>query len=177
MPQAQDSSHPTGVAPLDEKTSSTLVRARERKANAALDMALHGADWAQIAEVLGYPTPRAARIAVEITLEKNLSQVDKQKMRLLMQGRYNALVQSVAGKALDPEDPEHLAAVGKYREITADVRRMWGLDAPQEVMVTNPTQREIDDWVGIAVSNGIPDVTEDDVVDAVIVEDDFTEAG
>ena len=172
MGMAQDSNDPTGVAKVgDVNGSKEIVRARERKSNAALDMALHGANWDQIAEVLGYPTARAARVAVEGALEKNLSQVDKQKMRLLIQGRYNAMVQSVATKALDPEDPEHLAALGKYREITADVRRMWGLDAPQEVLVTSPTAREIDDWVGMAVSHGIPDVLEDDIVDAEVVED------
>lgn len=172
MGMAQDSSDPTGVAKVgDVNGSKEIVRARERKANAALDMAIHGAGWDKIAEVLGFPTPRLARVAVEQALERNLSQVDKQKMRLLMQGRYNSMVASVAGKATDPDHPEHLAALGKYREITADVRRMWGLDAPQEVLVSNPTAREIDDWVGLAVSHGIPDVVEDDIVDAEVVED------
>jgi hypothetical protein len=173
MAMAQDSSHPTGVAKVnDVSTSKELTRARDRKANAALDMAIHGADWDQIAEVIGYPTARAAKVAVELALEKNLSSVDKQKMRLLIQARYNKMVQSVAGKATDETHPEHLAALGRYREITADVRRMWGLDAPQEVLVTNPTQREIDDWVGITVSQSIPQVEEDDIVDAEVIDDE-----
>lgn len=175
MVMAQDSSHPTGVAKVDNvHGSKELVRARDRKANASLDMALHGANWDQIAEVMGYPTPRAAKVAVELALEKNLSTVDKQKMRLLIQGRYNAMVASVAGKALDEEHPEHLAALGRYREITADVRRMWGLDAPQEVLITNPTEREINEWVGLTVSQSMPDVEEDDIVDVELVEDEVS---
>lgn len=173
MPMAQDSSDPTGVAKVgDGKNSTELVRARDRKANAALDMAIHGANWDQIAEVLGFPTPRAAKVAVEIALEKNLSQVDRQKMRLLVHARLNAALQSVSGKAMDPEDPEHLVAVGRYREIVADQRRMWGIDAPQELLITNPTQRELDAWVGLAVSQGIPDVEEDDVVDGEVIDDE-----
>lgn len=172
MTMAQDSSDPTGVAKVnDVNGSKELVRARERKANAALDMALHGANWDQIAEVLGYPTARLAKVAVEIALERNLDTVDRQKMRLLVHGRLNAALQSVAGKAMDTEHPEHLAAVGRYREIVADQRRMWGIDAPQEVLISNPTQREIDDWVGVAVSKGMPDVEEDDIVDGEVVEE------
>jgi len=172
MAMAQDSTDPTGVANIDgTPPSRELVRARDRKANASLDMALHGANWDQIAEVMGYPTARAAKVAVELALERNLSTVDKQKMRLLIQGRYNTMVQAVAPKALDPEHPEQLAALGRYREITADVRRMWGLDAPQEVLVTNPTEREITDWVGLTVSQSLPQVEEDDIVEAELVDD------
>lgn len=172
MTMQQDSSDPTGVAKVDDvNPSKELVRARERKANASLDMALHGANWDQIAEVMGYPTPRLAKVAVELALEKNLSTVDKQKMRLLIQGRYNAMVQAVASKALDEDHPEQLAALGRYREITADVRRMWGLDAPQEVLVTNPTEREITEWVGLTVSTGLPQVEEDDIVEGEVLED------
>jgi hypothetical protein len=163
------------VAVVEGKASKEIVRARERKANASLDMALHGANWDVIAEVMGYPTARAAKVAVELALERNLSTVDKQKLRLMVHGRLNVLLSSVAPKATDPEHAEHLAAAGRYREIVADQRRLWGLDAPQEILVTNPTQREIDDWVGVAVSKGVPDVREDDIVDGEVVED-FNEA-
>lgn len=172
MAMAQDSSDPTGVAKVnDVNTSKELVRARERKANAALDMALHGANWEQIAEVLGFPTARTAKVAVEGALERNLDTVDRQKLRLMVHGRLNAALASISPKAMDPEHAEHIAALGRFREIVADQRRMWGLDAPQEVLVTNPTQREIDDWVGVAVSKGMPTVEEDDIVDGEVVED------
>lgn len=171
MAMAQDSSDPTGVAKInDVNTSKELTRARDRKANAGLDLAIHGASWDTIAEVIGYPTARAAKVAIEQALERNLSTVDRQKLRLLVHGRLNAMLYSVSGKAMDEEHPEHLAAVGRYREIVADQRRMWGLDAPQEVLVTNPTQREIDDWVGKAVAKGVPNVEEDDIVDGEIVD-------
>lgn len=172
MAMAQDSSDPTGVASVDDvKPSKEIVRARERKANAGLDLAIHGAPWETIAEVIGYPTARAAKVAVEQALERNLSTVDRQKLRLLVHGRLNALLYSVSAKAMDESNPEHLAAVGRYREIVADQRKMWGMDAPQEILVTNPTQREIDDWVGLTVSKGLPNVVEDDIVDAEILED------
>ena len=64
----QDSSDPTGISE-DNKPSKEANRARQRKANAAYKMALSGANWKQIARVCGYPTERAAKVAVELMLE------------------------------------------------------------------------------------------------------------
>jgi hypothetical protein len=77
----------------------------------------------------------------------------------------------VAPKAKDQTSPEHLAAVGRYREIVADFRKLYGLDAPSEVLVSTPTQREIDDLVGRHVAQQLPDVEEADIVDAELVEE------
>jgi hypothetical protein len=171
MMQAQDSTDPTGVAIVEGKASKELLRARERKAFAALELKLDGADWSKIAETLGYPTARAALVATEHALERKLSITDKAKLRELAATRLEGLLRSVAPKAKDATNAEHLAAVGRSREIIADFRRLYGLDAPQEILVSTPTQREIDELVGVHVSASLPDVEEFDIVDAEIVEE------
>jgi hypothetical protein len=168
---AQDSSDPTGVALVSGKASKEIVRARERKAFAALELRIDGADWSTIAEALGYPTARAALVAVETALERKLTITDKAKLREMAATRLEGLLRSVAPKAKDQTSPEHLAAVGRYREIVADFRKLYGLDAPSEVLVSTPTQREIDDLVGRHVAQQLPDVEEADIVDAELVEE------
>lgn len=169
--QAQDSTDPTGVALVSGKENKTIARARERKAFAALELRLDGADWDTIAEALGYPTARMALVAVEHALNRKLSITDKAKLRELASSRLEALLRSVSTKAKDESSPEHLAAVGKSREIIADWRKLHGVDAPTEILVSTPTQREIDDLVGIHVAQQLPDVEEYDIVDAEIVDE------
>ncbi|HEY5419145.1 MAG TPA: hypothetical protein VIL10_00285, partial [Marmoricola sp.] len=64
--QAQDSSDPTGVVDTSGHGSKEITRARQRKSNAALSLAMAGANWKDIARTCGYPTPRAAKVAVEL---------------------------------------------------------------------------------------------------------------
>lgn len=174
--QAQDSEHPTGVSIVEGTGSKELVRARTRKASAALALSLAGADWKQIAKTCGYPTPRAAKVAVELALEKRLTPMDREHLRKLVSGRLDSLLRSVWEKAHDDDSPDHLPAVGRARDLIADHRKLWGLDAPMEVMVTSPTQRQLEDWVARVLSTQTPPVDDFDIVDADIVEEDEPDA-
>jgi hypothetical protein len=89
----QDSSHPTGVTGTK---SRELTKARMRKAEAALDMRHRHIGWQEIAETLGYPTPRHALIAVEKALQAGL-QTDESKefMRLLAGKKLEELIFAV----------------------------------------------------------------------------------
>jgi hypothetical protein len=164
----QDSSHPTGIS-TEGKTQPEAVRARQRKANAAYRMALSGANWKQIARVCGYPTERAAKVAVELMLEKRIDPSDKQHLRLMVSGRLDTLLRGIWAKATDQDSPEQLTAVQRVREIVADYRKVWGIDAPQEVIVTSPTQRDIDEFVASVVRGTLPPVENADIVDADII--------
>jgi len=173
--QSQDSNDPTGVngPPGGQQTpGNNLARARARKANAAIQLALAGATWDEIALSLGYPTARTARVAVERALEKQLAnEDDRAKMRKLADARLNRLLRSAWPQAIDPEHPEHLLALTKCRELIADHRKLWGLDAPTEVVVHTPTQSELEAWVARVVAETTPMVEEADIFDAEIVED------
>lgn len=161
----QDSNDPTGVANFST-TGNTPGRARQRKANAAVQMRLGGATWAEIAQALGYPTPRQALVATEKALEKELKNPDdRETLRQMASVRLDRLLRGVWPKAINPENPEHLLAVTKAREVIAQFSKLHGLDAPSEVIVHSPTTTAIEEWVARAVSIGLPQVEELDVID------------
>lgn len=173
---SQDSNEPTGIQGQTSggtgATGNSVARARQRKANAAVQLAIAGATWDEIAISLGYPTARTARVAVERALEKQLAKDDsREKMRKMADARLNRLLRSVWPKAINPEHPEHLIAITKSRELIADHRKLFGLDAPSEVVVHTPTQNELESWVALVVSGNQPDVEEYDILDGEIIED------
>lgn len=164
----QDSSHPTGVAPDegDKNNDQTLIRARDRKANAALQMRLAGATWEEIAEAIGYPTARAALVATERALEKELQTEESQKaMRGIAGKRLERLLRGVWTKAINPDNPEHLAAVTKARELIGQHSKLYGLDAPTEHVVHSPSQQELEAWVSEVVVLQRPQLEEGDIFD------------
>ena len=178
--QQQDSSDPTGVSspPKGHLTPGNEAgRARTRKANAALQMAYAGATWNEIATALGYPTARAARVATERALEKQLDDADKAKMRRMAGARLDRLIRAVWAKAIDPESPDQMIAVGKAREVISDHRKLFGLDAPTEVIVHNPTETELAAWVSKVVAVQIPVVEEYDIIAGEIEGPDAVSTG
>lgn len=169
MSHAQDSSDPTGIA--EYSPGSHTIRARERKQNAALQMKLAGATWQEVAEVIGYPTARQAIVAVEQSLERELAHPDSQAQLRAMAGkRLERLLRSTWPKALNDENPEHLQAVGKAREILGDYAKLFGLNAPTEVTVHNPTTAELDRWVASVTAANAPPVTEYDIIAGEVAE-------
>jgi len=109
--------------------------------------------WDDIAASLGYPTGRTAKVAVERALERQLANdEDRAKMRRMAAVRLDRLLRSVWPKAINPEHPEHLAAVGKARDLLGDHRKLFGLDAPTEVTVHNPDAAEIEAFVARLVT-------------------------
>lgn len=170
----QDPTHPTGVR-ADENGTKEVVRARERKVHAAIQMKAGGAEWSEIAEVLGYPTGRHALVAVENALEKELNETDKTFLRSLTSKRLERLIRAVWPKALDPDSPEQMVAVGRARELIADHRKLFGLDAPTEISVHSPDNDEIQSWVAEVAAIGAPKLEEDDNIFDVEYEEDEVE--
>jgi len=165
--KSQDSSHPTGVSGNSGKGhGSDVANARHRKASAAIQMRLAGATWEEIAIGLGYPTARQALVATERALVKQLaSDEDRDKMRKIAGARLERLLRSVWPKAIDPDHPDHLLAVTKAREIVDRHAKLYGLDAPQEVIVHAPTRTELEAWVARVIAVGQPPVVEYDILE------------
>jgi hypothetical protein len=169
----QDSTDPTGIADDSPRGSSAVARARDRKANAAIQLRIAGADWNEIAQALGYPTARAALVATERALEKELHTEESQKAMRAMSGkRLERLLRGVWTKAIDPAHPEHLLAVDKARQLIDRHAKLYGLDAPTEFVVSNPAQQELEKWVASVISTQRPALEEADIFDAEIVEDE-----
>jgi hypothetical protein len=173
MATRQDSSHPTGVVDLREKLpgdGGQVSRERKRKADAALSLSLSGASWSEIAMTLGFPTPRAAKLAVEKALVRQLgTEDDKVKMRAMAGARLDRLLRGVWAKAIDPVNPEQMVAQSRARELIADHNKLFGLNAPTEMVVHTPTQSELEDWVLRMTATMVPIVEEDDIFDAEVV--------
>jgi hypothetical protein len=163
MAMAQDSSHPTGVS-SDNGGDSALTRARQRKANAALQLVMNdGATWVQVAEVIGFPTPRAAKVAVEQALEQQLVLSDREHLRAFVAARYDRLLKATWSNALDEDSPDQLAAVRETRATLADLVKLWGLAAPAEVVISSPSEREIELWVASVTAQSTPQLEESDI--------------
>ena len=128
----------------------------------------HNASWIEVAEVLGYPTPRAAKVAVERALEDELHEGDREHLRQYAGRKLNSLLKAVWGKAHDEDSPEQLAAVGAARSILSDHIKLWGLAAPSEMIVTSPSEREIETWVAGVVTRSTPQLEEADIFSDVI---------
>jgi hypothetical protein len=171
MVHMQDSENPTGVSSDTEHHNAT--RARERKANAAVQLRLAGATWEEIAETLGYPTPRTAIVATEKALEAQLANSeDREQMRRLAGARLDRLLRAIWAKAIDPQHPDQMGAISKAREIIDRHAKLFGLDAPTEVVVHSPTMTELESWVAKVVAVGAPPVVEYDILDATEVEEE-----
>jgi hypothetical protein len=183
MVQQQDSSDPTGVSgPPSTRTSNggsgggtanNLALSRSRKAAAALQMRLAGATWHEICKGVGYPTPRSALVAVERALVKELDDTDdREKLRRLAGARLDRLLRSAWPKAINPDHPEHLIALTKCREVINDHRRLFGLDAPTEVIVHNPSQAELEAWVGTVLAATTPALPAYDIFEGELLQPD-----
>lgn len=173
--QAQDSSHPTGVDTVEDgdRGGSALTRARDRKANAALQLKFSGASWEDIAETLGFPTARMARVAVERALEKEMQTPEsREMMRNMVARRYERVTRAFFARAIDEEHPDQFAAADRVRQFTAEYVKLMGLNAPVEYVVNNPTQAQLEQWVARVAAGGSAPVEEGDIFDIEVVEDE-----
>lgn len=145
-----------------------------RQGSAALGLRLAGAGYDEIAETLGFEHAWAAREAVESTLaNRALSDRDgRERLRAEEGARLLRLLRSVWAKAMNDDSPEHLPAVKVAADIIARHTRLYGLDAPSEIVVHSPTASEIDRWVAGLVSSTTEPLRqmELDVVEADVVE-------
>ena len=80
-------------------------------------MKIAGAQWDEIAEVVGYPSARHAIYAVERALEKELhdDEASRDKLRQLASKRLERLLRGCWAKAIDPENPEMVLWAMCYR--------------------------------------------------------------
>jgi hypothetical protein len=173
MATRQDRSGPGGVADArPQQDGNDAIAQRRRKADAALSMSLSGATWGEIAEVLGFATPRQARAATEKALVRQLERDDdREKMRARAGAQLQRLLRGVWNKAINPADPEQMVAISRSREILADFNKLYGLNAPTELMVHSPSQSELEDWVLRMTATLIPTVVEPDIFEGEVVED------
>lgn len=151
MAMEHDSDHPDGVrddgnAVAAHGDSDDLIRARERKGIAAMELYIRTRSWDRAAEGAGYPTPRAARVAAEKAMEAEFktSSRSQEFMRKYAAKHLDILMGSLSVKTADPNHPEHLAAIKTARELLSTQAKLLGLDAPTKLSLVDPTQDQIE---------------------------------
>ena len=174
MATRQDRSGPGGVRDdRPQQDGNDAIAQRRRKADAALSLSLGGATWGEIAQTLGFATPRQARLATEKALVRNLERDDdREQMRKMAGARLERLLRGVWNKAINPADPEQMTAVSRSRELIADHSKLFGLNAPTELMVHSPSQSELEDWVLRMTATLVPAVVEPDIYEGEVVDDE-----
>lgn len=158
-------------------------RPGNRKAISALSLRLAGATLEEVCQVVGFASHKEAANAIDRALRDELKSDPKNRDRLrdIANKRLERLLRSTWGKATNPKDPEHLAAVGKAKDLIDRHIKLYGLDAPTEMVVHNPDASELEAWVMQAIQQGQPMQEDYNVLDAEIVsdsdEDDDPDAG
>lgn len=148
-----------------------VERPVSKKVTSALALRLAGANLDEICQVVGFASRREAQNAIDKALKEELRSDprNRDKMRNLANQRLERLLRSVWTKAVDPSNPEHLAAVGKAKELIDRHVKLFGLDAPTEMVVHNPDSGEIEAWVMAVMAKSQPDLIEADIFEAEVL--------
>lgn len=133
--------------------SDNPVARPPRTASAALALRLAGASYVEVADALGLSDAATARDQAEAALAWRAwdDKDGRERMRSENGARLERLLRSVWTKATDPDHPEHLPAVKVAKELIDRHCKLYGLDAPAEIVIHNPTAVEIDAWVSSVV--------------------------
>lgn len=156
-------------------TVTMAERKPSNKSTAAVALKLAGASYAEIADALEFPTPRAARHAVEEVLAAHAADpASRETLRAEAVARLERLLRGAWAKATTPDHPEHIPSAKFALAVVDRVIRLQGLDAPAEVVVHTPTVREIDEWVSKVTGTALDDLRaleDPTIVEAEVIED------
>lgn len=143
-----------------------------QKARSALHLYYNNASLDEICEVVGFASPAEASRAIDRAVKAELASDPKAKdrMRHIANRKLDQLLRSVSAKAANPKHPEHLQAVTRAVAIIDRHIRLFGLDAPTEMIVHNPDAGEIEAWVVGVLNKGQPDLKDADIFDGEVVE-------
>jgi hypothetical protein len=146
----------------------------QRTGAASLALRLAGAGYDEIADALALPSAEIARAQAETALAARAwdDLEGRKQMRAENAARIERLLRSVWRKATDEDHPEHLLAVRVAQGLIDRHIKLYGLDAPTEVVVHNPTATEIEQWVAGMIAEGTRDLRsmEASVIDVELVE-------
>lgn len=150
-----------------------------QKARSALLLHYKGLTIDEIVAVVGFASIEEASKAIDkaVAAELRSDPKAKDRMRHIANRKLDQLLRSVSGKAADPKHPEHLAAVDKAVKIIDRHIRLFGLDAPSEMIVHNPDAGEIEAWVVGVLNHGNPDLKDIDIFDRDVVEGEVVDDG
>jgi len=140
-PMEQEIEKAIEMADPDHGIPMNDVDRSETKAEAAVTLKLYGASYTEIKNTLHYSSAYRARMAVEKALAAAAdSPEDKEKMRHLINKTLDRLKASVMSKAVNPNDPQHLAYNARALAILDRQAKLWGVDAAVQIQITQSDQ-------------------------------------
>lgn len=135
---------PDEVVPLN---NDLLAKDRHNRMASAVALRIQGANYSEIARLLEYPSAVDARQAVERTLAETVGDDDREMMRAVESRRIERLFRSTFKRAINEKDPEQLSATKVALMLIDRHIKLRGLDAPQQMVVHNPSAIEMQKWI------------------------------
>lgn len=159
---------------LDRLNPHLEQKDRVSRQQSAVALRIAGANYSEVAQALGYASANHARLAVERALAASVGDESRDQLRFLEGRRLERLLRGLWAKATDDRHPDQIAAARTALAVIDRHSRLYGLDAPTQMVVHSPTAGEIEAWVAqmaAQVSQGMPE--EKDIIEGeVVVEDD-----
>jgi hypothetical protein len=162
-----------------EAETKEVVSTKDRVARqeAAVTLAIYGASYSEIAKRLSYASAHIARLAVERGLAAATGPEDRKRRREVEGRRLERLLRGVMAQATDEENPEQPAYVRAAAMIIDRRIRLYGLDAPQEMVLYNPTERELQTWLSEKIGVTQQDFPEEaDIIAGELIVDEAEDA-
>jgi hypothetical protein len=163
---------PVDESALDRLNPDLDAPDRQSRTAAAIALKIAGADYSEIAETLGYSSVTSARSAVERGLAATASEEDRSNLRVISGRRLERLLRAIWVKATDPKHPEQLSAQRTALALIDRHIRLWGQDAPSEMVIYSPSKGEIEEWIAQMAHNvraGLPQ--EKDIIEGEVLDD------
>ena len=184
------------VAPMDDDDDKAVEKAnadltakdRKTRQEAAVALRIAGASYSEIMRTLDYVSVTQARQAVERALANSVGDDDKKQARFLASRRIERLLRSVWGQAttetveginpmtgdkVDVLNENHLAYVRAALSLIDRHIRLNGLDMPTEAIIYNPSNREVEEWIQMMVTQNHSDLPQEyDIIEGVAINDD-----
>lgn len=151
--EVPDENEPPELEKLKEEVGDVpqkeVEHSRIRSRKAALELKMMGVPFHEIAKLLEFPTPGAARQAVEqAIIDSGSFEGEKETMRSLMGLQLDRWHQSIAGKIIDPRNTAQLEYMAMGLRLLERKSRLFGLDAPTKVELHNASNEEITSLIG-----------------------------
>lgn len=151
--------------PPEQREVGTEAEAKQvakkpiRSSRAAVAMKVSGASYEDIADVLEYASPAAARMAVEKALADSVdADTDYRSLRAVASLQLDGLLKATFPKARNTKDPDQLAYVRMALSIVDRKIKLHGVDAPQMITIIDPGAEEFERVIALAATRMGPQV-------------------
>lgn len=165
----------TTDAALSQASNEAGTKLRRRRPEAAAILLVNGMDVSAIAQMLEYPDETTCYKDIENAIAKiGLDSWDKQQLRQIMGARLEKAWQIAITNAGRRGYPAREAAMSNAIRAAERLIKLYGLDAPTEVVVHTATSEQINAWVASMLAEKTKALPEEkaDVISGTVVRRD-----